>query len=120
MLGAAVCTAVEYGVHLFYDRVFHVRFWDYHGLRGHIRGRVCPHFSVAWGVLSAIAVRWVQPAVGAAVAGIPSWVVFLLWIVLAADCVFTAALLLRCRDTELLAIPAMAAQMRAESQSSTS
>lgn len=120
LLGAAVCTAVEYGVHLFYDRVFHVRFWDYHGLRGHIRGRVCPHFSVAWGVLSAIAVRWVQPAVGAAVAGIPSWVVFLLWIVLAADCVFTAALLLRCRDTELLAIPAMAAQMRAESQSSTS
>ena len=39
---------------------------------------------------------------------------------LAADCVLTAALLLRRRDTELLAIPAAAAQMRAESQSSTS
>ena len=24
LLGAAVCTAVEYAVHLFYDRVFHV------------------------------------------------------------------------------------------------
>lgn len=120
LLGAAVCTAVEYAVHLFYDRVFHVRFWDYHGLRGHIRGRVCPHFSVAWGLLSAAAVRWIQPAVRAAAARVPPWAVFLLWMVLAADCVLTAALLLRRRDTELLAIPAAAAQILAESQSSTS
>lgn len=120
LLGAAVCTAVEYGVHLFYDRVFHVQFWDYRPLRGHIHGRVCPQFSAVWGLLSAIAVRWIQPAAAAAAAGTPSWAVFLVWMILAADCVFTAALLLRRRDTELLSIPAAAAQIRSESQSSTS
>ena len=120
LLGAAVCTAVEYAVHLFYDRVFHVRFWDYRCLRWHIRGRVCPQFSIIRGLLSAAAVRQIQPAVVTAAARVPPWAVFLLWMALAADCVLTAALLLRRRDTELLAIPAAAAQMRAESQSSTS
>ena len=120
LLGAAVCTAVEYAVHLFYERVFRVRFWDYRPLRGHICGRICPQFSAAWGLLSAAAVRQVQPAVSAAASRTPAWIVFLLWIALAADCVFTAALLLRRHDTELLTVPAVFAQMRASSQSSTS
>ena len=120
LLGGAVCTAVEYAVHLFYDSAFRVRFWDYRPLRWHIQGRVCPQFSLVWGLLSALAVRWVHPAIAAAADRVPAWAVFLIWMTLAADCVFTAALLLRRRDPELLAIPAVWAQVRASNQSNTS
>lgn len=120
LLGGAVCTAVEYLVHLFYDKVFGVWFWDYRPLPGHVGGRVCPHFAAAWGMLSAFAVEWVQPWAALLAERIPSGAVFLLWVVLAADCVLSGALLLRRHDTELLSLSAVRAQMRASSQSSTS
>ena len=119
-LGGTVCTGVEYLVHLFYDRVLGVWFWDYRPMKGHIQGRICPQFALIWGVLSTVAVKWVQPAVGLLAERMPVWIVFLLWVVLAADCVFSWALLRRCRDTELLTVSAVFAQMRASSQSSTS
>ena len=107
LLGAAVCTGVEYLVHLFYDKLLGVRFWDYSLMRGHIRGRVCPHFALIWGVLSAFAVRRVQPFVLLLAEWTPAWAVFLLWMTLAADCVLSAALLRQYRDTEMLTISAV-------------
>lgn len=120
LLGAAVCTGVEYLVHLFYDKLLGVRFWDYSLLRGHLHGRVCPHFALIWGVLSAFAVRVVQPFVLMLAELTPSWMVFLLWITLAADCVLSASLLRRFRNTEMLTVSAVKAQIRAVNQSSTS
>lgn len=119
-LGAGVCTAAEYLVHLFYDKVFGVWFWDYRQMPGHLRGRVCPQFSAIWGVLSALAIRWVQPWAEVLAARAAPEGVFLLWVVLAADCVLSGALLLRYHDTELLQVSAVFAQARALSQSSTS
>lgn len=104
VLGGAVCTGVEYLVHLFYDKVLGVWFWDYRLLPGHIRGRVCPQFALIWGVLSAAAVRWVQPVLEPLAALTPPWLAFLLWMVLAADCVLTCALLARNHDIGLLAL----------------
>lgn len=120
ILGGILCTAAEYLVHLFYERIFQVRFWDYSGLRGHFRGRICPQFALIWGVLSAAAVRWVQPLAARLAERTPPEVTFSLWLVLAADCVLTAALLRRGRDPEQLAWSAAFAQIRASSQSSTS
>ena len=120
LLGGAVCTGVEYMVHLFYDKVLGVRFWDYRPMRGHLQGRVCPQFALIWGGLSAAAVRWIQPSVRLLAGRTPAQVIFVLWMVLAADCVLSWALLRRYRDTELLTVSAVAAQMRASSQSSTS
>lgn len=120
VLGGFVCTAVEYLVHFFYDKAFHVQFWDYTPLRGHIHGRVCPQFTAAWGLLSAIAVRWIHPAAAKAAGAIAPGLAFLLWMALVTDCVFTCALLLRRHDTELLSVGAVSAQIRASSQPSTS
>lgn len=118
--GAVVCTAAEYLVHLFYERIFHVQFWDYTPLPGNIGGRICPQFSAAWGLLAAVAVRYVQPAIVGMAARLPPEIVYIVWMVLAADCVCTAALLLRRHDIDLLTPSAVLAQIRAESQSSTS
>ena len=61
--GGFAATAVEYGVHWAYDRLLHVRFWDYSCVPGNLHGRVCLPFAAAWGILTALAVRWVQPGV---------------------------------------------------------
>ena len=110
VLGGTICTAVEYLVHLFYDKVFSARFWDYSDLSLHIGGRICPHFALAWGLLSAAAVRYIQPGIEQLVSGISPAVTFGIWMVLAADCVFTSALLHRCHDTEMLSLRALLAQ----------
>lgn len=120
ILGGVVCTGVEFLVHLFYDKALGVQFWDYRPMRGHIQGRICPQFAVIWGVLSAAVLRWVQPLAELAAEAVPPWAVFLLWVVLAADCVLSTALLRRYGDTELLTPGAVLAQMRSASQSSTS
>ena len=120
ILGGAVCTGVEYAVHFFYDKLFGVFFWDYTAMRGHVQGRICPHFALIWGVLSAVSVRWVHPLAASLAVRVPSWTVFLLWVALAADSVFSASLLSRFHDTELLCLRALAGQARSSSQSSTS
>lgn len=114
--GGAACTAVEYAVHLFYDKVFGVRFWDYSELPGHISGRVCPQFAAVWGLLSGWTVRYVQPVADALAAAVPAGATFVLWVLFAADCVCSAALLWRHHDIGLLSLEAV----WASSQSRTS
>ena len=120
LVGGAVSTAAEYLVHLFYDRAFAVRFWDYSGIPGHIGGRICPQFALIWGVLSALALRTIQPALAQLAGRIPAGGSFVLWLVFAADCVVSGALLLEKRDTQLLALGPGLAHIWASSQSRTS
>lgn len=103
LLGGIICTGAEYFAHLFYEKALLVRFWDYSALRWHLRGRVCPQFAVIWGVLSALAVYFVQPLAARLAAGMPPGIAYALWLVLAADCVFTVAVLRERRDPEQLA-----------------
>lgn len=99
-----ICTLAEYLVHWFYERIFAVRFWDYSTLRGNINSRICPQFSLVWGILSAAAVRFIHPAVAVIANTISPTAIFVLWIALAVDCVLTAAVLLQYHDTELLSL----------------
>ena len=110
VISAVVCTGVEYLVHLFYDKVFHTQFWDYSDLSFHIRGRICPHFAVIWGILSTIAVDYIHPIVSAIASAAPEPLVFCAWMVLAIDCVLTSTLLRRYNDTELLSLSALLSQ----------
>lgn len=108
--GAVICTTVEYLVHVFYDKVFQTQFWDYSDLSGNIGGRVCPHFALIWGILSAAAVDAVHPLLAPAALAAPPYALFLLWMLLALDCVLTSTLLLRRHDTELLSLAALLTQ----------
>ena len=100
--GLILCTLTEYAVHLFYERVFHVRFWDYEGVFANVWGRVCLPFSLLWGLLSAAAFLWVQPLVAAWAAGMPRWSALVLAVVLAGDCVLSWQVLRLGGDPELL------------------
>ena len=71
LTGAALCTAAEYLMALWYERGLGVRFWDYAGQRGNLWGRVCVPFSAAWGALTLFLAYWLHPAVAALVDRIP-------------------------------------------------
>lgn len=110
LLYGSICTLVEYAVHIFYDKVFHIRFWDYSDRSIHLSGRICPHFSLVWGILSALAVQYLQPVIASIAGSITPEVTFAAWLLLALDTVLTATLLYRFHNTELLSLPALLAQ----------
>ena len=102
--GSLICTAAEYLVHLFYEKVFSVAFWDYSGLHGNVRGRICPQFSLVWGILSASTARFIHPTVAALSETVSPSAMFLLWMIFVIDCVLTAFLLRQMQDTEQLSL----------------
>ena len=105
--GAAVTTAVEYAVHWGYETLLGVQFWDYTHTRLNMNGRVCLPFSLAWGILSAAAVRFVQPTFHVIAAALPdAWAGAALFL-LAFDTAITARVLRTYHDTELLSLHAL-------------
>ena len=105
--GTAVTTAVEYMVHWGYERLLGVQFWDYTRTRLNVNGRICLPFSLAWGVLSATAVRFAQPVLREVAAALPdAWAGAVLFL-LAFDAILTARVLCTYHDTELLSLRAL-------------
>lgn len=102
LAGGLAATAVEYAVHLGYERLLGVRFWDYSRMPGHLRGRVCLPFAVIWGLLAWAAVRWVQPSVELLAARVPPQVTYLCLLAFTADAVCSAWLLRRWGSIEVL------------------
>lgn len=99
LLGGLIATGVEYLMAVYYEKRLGVVFWDYSQLRGNLHGRVCPVFSLFWGLLAVVLVRRIHPLVARAAAGIPVPLTVAAMLLLAADSVYTAALLRRTRST---------------------
>ena len=100
--GGLAATAVEYAVHWACERFLGVRFWDYSGVPGNLRGRVCPPFTLVWGLLTAAAVRLVHPAVVGLAAQIPAAWTCGFFLFFAADAACTARFLWETHDVEAL------------------
>ena len=103
-MSALVPCAVEYLMHLYYERCFHVRYWDYRGAPMQLHGRICLPFALAWTALMPIAVRVIAPRVLPGIAAMPPWLGFTVWMILAADWLLSRNMLLRYRDTERLRV----------------
>jgi len=71
LAGAGVCTAAEWCLSLFYEKAAGAAFWDYSDRPGNLQGRVCPLFSLFWGLLALPVVYWLHPAVAAWTAAAP-------------------------------------------------
>lgn len=85
--GAFATTAVEYAYHWACDVFLGVRFWDYSAVPGNLQGRVCLPFSLAWGLLTAIAVWLLQPPLDILISGIPPVATYVALLVFTADAV---------------------------------
>ena len=102
VLGGLAATGVEYWMAVFYERAAGVRFWDYSHMPFQIGGRVCPLFALFWGLLAALLVRRVHPAVMVLAAHIPAGLLPSVLLLLAADGAYTIALLRTTGDTDSL------------------
>lgn len=111
LLSAITATAVEYAVHWAYETALGVRFWDYSATKLDLNARICLPFSLAWGLLGALAVRFVQPVMAALAARIPSAVTNTVLLCFAIDALWSAGVLLRWGDIELLAPCALRAKL---------
>ena len=87
--GGLAATAAEYLYHWWGEVFLGVRFWDYTGLPGNLRGRVCLPFSLAWGLLMFPAVDWAAPAAAALAGRIPPVCTWLCLLFFTADAVCT-------------------------------
>ena len=85
--GGLAATAVEYAVHVLYDRLLGVRFWDYSQVRWNLRGRVCLPFSLAWSLLVAAGLPVIQAAIAPALAAVPPSATYAALLAFAADAV---------------------------------
>ena len=99
---AAVPCAAEYLLHLYYEKLFGVRYWDYRGMPGQLRGRVCLPFAGAWLLLAVFAVKGLAPWLERLIVRLPPEAAFAAWMLLAADFLLSRRLLRRFHDTELL------------------
>ena len=61
LLGAVVGTIAEYGMSFICEKLFHFIWWDYSGYFLNINGRVCLYFSVMWGALAVVLIKYVNP-----------------------------------------------------------
>lgn len=102
VLGGATATVVEYVVAAWYEDGLGVSFWDYTGLPGNVRGRVCLPFSIAWGVLSLGLVYWVHPVVQRWEGAIPLPVTLAMIMLVGADLVVSGIMMKRTGDRRCL------------------
>lgn len=98
--GGLTATSVEYIYHWWGETFLGVSFWDYTGVFGNFRGRVCLPFSLAWGLLLFPAVYLVTSPVLALADRVPVGVTWWLLLAFTADAVCSLYFLTVTHDLE--------------------
>ena len=79
-------------------------FWDYSSTKMDLNRRVCVPFSIVWGVLVWVALRYVQPWIDAMIAQTSPFATLMAVLLLITDSFYSARLLYLRRDIDLLGI----------------
>ena len=99
---AVLASGAEYLSALFYEKVWHVSFWDYRSMPANLQGRVCLPFSLIWGVLG-LGLRYgVQPSVAQLVARFPDSLLLPVTLLFLVDFILTGHVLRNNGTTESL------------------
>lgn len=75
-LSVVIASAIEYVGHWLLDKLFSLSLWDYSGRFCNLHGRICLMNSLAFGVLSLIALYGVQPLLAKMTASLPPQVIY--------------------------------------------
>ena len=78
-LAFLIPSIMEYVVGLFFDKVFHLRLWDYTGVPYNVNGYVCLPVSLVWAVLIFLFMRFLFLPIKRVVGKVP---VLLAWVLL--------------------------------------
>lgn len=71
--GVVVVSCVEYMTEFFAEQFLGVRLWDYRQLRGNLHGRICPQFSLCWGLISVIFICVLEPYITAGLTALSAY-----------------------------------------------
>ena len=63
ILGAFICTLIEYITSYLMEKLFKVRWWDYSNYKFNINGRVCLYFSFIFGIGAILTVCFINPII---------------------------------------------------------
>lgn len=69
--GTILTTLLEYITAVILENAFKTKWWDYSDNSFNFQGRVCPLFSLIWGIASVIVIKIVQPIVALLISKIP-------------------------------------------------
>ncbi|MFA6940210.1 MAG: putative ABC transporter permease [Clostridiaceae bacterium] len=59
--GALIASIIEYGTGYAMEKMFHAKWWDYSDEKFNIKGYICLKFSILWGFMSLIFIKYVNP-----------------------------------------------------------
>lgn len=92
-LGFIGGSIVEYILSFGLEAIYGIRFWDYTYTNIHLNGRICLQFSIYWGILSVILIKFVMPILDKYINKIPIKVKLIfdncVLVFLIIDCLFT-------------------------------
>lgn len=63
LLGFLVGTIIEYAISLLAEIVLQIKWWDYSDKILNINGRVCLYYSIFWGILGLLLVKYINPQI---------------------------------------------------------
>lgn len=63
LIGFLIGTATEYIMSLLVEVIFQIKWWDYSDRILNINGRVCLYYSIFWGVLGLLLIKYINPKV---------------------------------------------------------
>lgn len=89
LVGSAI---LEYSVSFLMEKLFRVRWWDYHNRAFNLNGRICLESIVSFGIIGIIIVKIATPFFFWLFAGLPTWLIFTLAGILFAWLIFDIVL----------------------------
>lgn len=58
---AAICTAFELITAIIFDKLLLHKMWDYSDNFMNLNGYICPGFSIIWGIVAALCIKYLNP-----------------------------------------------------------
>lgn len=69
---SALTSVVEYATSVFLEKFFRLKWWDYSEDPFNLHGRICFHFSLAWGLGSVFVIKVLNPVLLSSLSGLDS------------------------------------------------
>ncbi|MBO5479500.1 MAG: putative ABC transporter permease [Clostridia bacterium] len=71
-IGSILGNVIEYLLSFLLEAYYGTRFWDYSYLNWNLNGRICILYSIYWGILSFVLVKWIKKPIDKIIKKIPN------------------------------------------------
>ena len=69
--GAVLGNAIEYILSYVLESIYSSRFWDYSFISNNLNGRICVTYSIFWGILAVVLIKFIKPIIDRIINKIP-------------------------------------------------